>query len=92
MAKMGYCPSGRLFEAASCGTLILSDDWPGMDQFFARGSEILIVQNASDIIAALGLSDYERTHIANAARERALEDHTGRNRASEFERIIAEIM
>lgn len=91
MASMGYCPSGRLFEAAGCGTLILSDDWPGMDEFFARGSEILIVQDADDVVAALGLSDRERSRIAKAARERTLEHHTGINRAREFERIVGSI-
>jgi spore maturation protein CgeB len=90
MAKMGYCPSGRLFEAAACGTLILSDDWPGMDQFFARGSEILIVRNADEVVAALSLSEVERSRVANAARQRALEYHTGRHRAREFEHVIAE--
>lgn len=40
MAQMGYCPSGRLFEAAACGAALLSDDWEGLDRFFAPGSEI----------------------------------------------------
>ena len=34
MARMGYCPSGRLFEAAACGAPILSDAWEGLDAFF----------------------------------------------------------
>ncbi len=92
MAQMGYCPSGRLFEAAACGTLILSDDWEGMDQFFARGSEILIVKNDDDVAAALSLGDGERSRVANAAREHTLEHHTGHNRARDFERIVAELM
>src|SRR5690606_3616101 len=40
MAAMGWCPSGRLFEAAACGTAILSDSWDGLDAFFAPGLEI----------------------------------------------------
>lgn len=90
MAKMGYCPSGRLFEAAACGTLILSDDWAGMDQFFARGSEILIVRNADEVVGALSLSEGERSRIALASRQRALEYHTGSDRAYEFERLVSE--
>jgi spore maturation protein CgeB len=27
MAEMGYCPSGRLFEAAACGVPIVTDPW-----------------------------------------------------------------
>jgi len=38
MASMGYCPSGRLFEAAACGTAVLSDWWEGLDAFFEPGS------------------------------------------------------
>ena len=41
MARMGFCPSGRLFEAAACGTPILSDAWDGLEQFFIPGEEIL---------------------------------------------------
>jgi spore maturation protein CgeB len=41
MARMGYCPSGRLFEAAACGAPIVSDCWEGLDQFFTPGNEVL---------------------------------------------------
>ena len=41
MAAMGWCPSGRLFEAAACGTALLSDTWDGLDHFFVPGHEIL---------------------------------------------------
>ena len=34
MREMGYCPSGRLFEAAACGTPIITDTWEGLQQFF----------------------------------------------------------
>src|SRR5204862_5124335 len=40
MAEMGYCPSGRLFEAAACGTPVISDQWDGMETFFHPGEEI----------------------------------------------------
>ena len=42
MATMGWCPSGRLFEAAACATPILSDWWDGLDAFFEPEAEILI--------------------------------------------------
>ncbi len=39
MARMGYCPSGRLFEAAACGgAALLTDAWEGLDQFFTPRS------------------------------------------------------
>ena len=42
MAAMGWCPSGRLFEAAACGAAVLSDWWEGLDAFFEPGREILV--------------------------------------------------
>ncbi|HCC57591.1 MAG TPA: glycosyltransferase [Solibacterales bacterium] len=37
MRAMGYCPSGRLFEAAACGVPILTDTWEGLEEFFTPG-------------------------------------------------------
>jgi spore maturation protein CgeB len=92
MAEMGYCPSGRLFEAAACGAPILSDYWEGLEQFFAVGEEILVSRSTEDTVAALGLSDAEKRRIAQAGRERVLAEHTANHRALELERILATSM
>lgn len=84
MAAMGYCPSGRLFEAAACGTPVLSDDWDGLDQFFRPGEEVIVVRCAEDVAGALGMSDEQRTRIARRARERTLDEHTAAHRAREL--------
>ena len=34
---MGWCPSGRLFEAAACGVPVICDAWEGLDSFFTPG-------------------------------------------------------
>ena len=52
MAEYGYCPSGRLFEAAACGTAILSDCWDGLETFFVPGEEMLLVTRSEEVIAA----------------------------------------
>src|ERR1041385_3439773 len=70
MARMGYCPSGRLFEAAACGVAIVSDEWAGLDEFFQPGIEVLVVRNTADVIAALELSLTEISRIARAGRQR----------------------
>ena len=88
MAAMGYCPSGRLFEAAACGVPMLTDDWAGLDCFFTPGEEILITRDADDTIAALERSDDELRRIGRAGRERALEEHTADRRALELERAL----
>ena len=87
MARYGYCPSCRLFEAAACGAALLTDEWDGLDTFFEPGSEILPARSAQDVIDALALSDRELRRIAEAARERVLADHTGLSRVLELESI-----
>jgi spore maturation protein CgeB len=81
MAAMGYCPSGRLFEAAACGAPILSDGWEGLDRFFTPGEEILTASTADEAVAALDLTDAELARIATAGRERTLAEHTAGRRA-----------
>jgi spore maturation protein CgeB len=88
MAEMGWCPSGRLFEAAACGTAILSDHWDGIERFFTPGVEILVARDGADALAALDRSDEELTRIGRAARERALGEHTADHRAIDFERAL----
>jgi spore maturation protein CgeB len=84
MADMGWCPSGRLFEAAACGTALLSDDWEGLSTFYTPGSEILIARGTEDTIAALGLTEGEAKRLARAARERTLAEHSSATRAGEM--------
>lgn len=88
MAQMGYCPSGRLFEAAACATPIISDWWEGLEEFFEPGKEIVIASSSDEVIAALQMDETARERIAAAARERVLAEHTAEHRASELERLI----
>jgi spore maturation protein CgeB len=88
MAAMGYCPSGRLFEAAACGVAIASDSWAGLDQFYEPGQEILVCHNSDDVVEVLKMRPERLAHIALAARRRTLESHTAEHRAIEMESIL----
>jgi spore maturation protein CgeB len=88
MAASGYCPSGRLFEAAACGTPIVSDSWPGIEEFFEPGKEILIATTTDDVLAALQYSPADLSTLAAAARERALTCHSAAVRARELVEIL----
>jgi spore maturation protein CgeB len=92
MARMGYCPSGRLFEAAACGTPILSDWWEGLEQFFEPGREILVAQTTNDAVEALQLSSEEMKRIATAAQERALAEHSADCRVVSLENLLESVM
>lgn len=88
MAEMGYCPSGRLFEAAACGTPILSDAWEGLDEFFEPETEILIARQTDDVLAALESAPERLARIGQAARERVLAEHTAERRAGQLETLL----
>jgi spore maturation protein CgeB len=92
MAAYGYCPSGRLFEAAACGAPILSDWWEGLETFFAPEKEILRVNTAEDVMRALAASDADLHAISRAARERTLESHTAAHRIAELEAICESVL
>jgi spore maturation protein CgeB len=88
MARMGWCPSGRLFEAAACGAPIVTDDWPGLSEFFTPGQEIIVARNAADTLAALDMPDHDLATMARRARERVLDEHTSLQRARELAGLI----
>ncbi|MBS3647556.1 glycosyltransferase [Pseudaminobacter sp. 19-2017] len=90
MAAMGWCPSGRLFEAASCGATILTDVWDGLDEFFEPGSEVLPLSSTEHALAALEMDDAELRRIGRLARERTLAQHTSAIRAAQLERMLEE--
>ena len=91
MAQAGYCPSGRIFEAAACGTPIVTDYWDGLESFFQPGEEILVARQTADVLAALELCDEELARIATRARERALEEHCAAKRAGELEALLERV-
>ena len=91
MARYGYCPSGRLFEAAACGVPILSDYFAGLETFFELGREIRCVATADDVVGALSLSDAELQRMAQAARERVLAEHTAEHRLNELEAVYQSV-
>lgn len=91
MRRMGYSPSIRLFEAAACGTAIISDTWAGLDELFQLGSEILVASSAREALEHLQkIDDEDRREIGRRARQRVLARHTGRHRAIELEQYVAD--
>jgi spore maturation protein CgeB len=84
MAAFGWCPSGRLFEAAACGTPVLTDAWAGLEAFYRPGEEIVVAHDTEAALAALDMEEAERLRIARRARERTLAEHTGAHRAAQM--------
>lgn len=91
MLLAGYSPSVRLFEAAACATPVITDDWRGVEQFFAPGREILIARGSADVLFALReLSEPERLALGERARRRLLAEHTAGHRAEALEGYLLE--
>jgi spore maturation protein CgeB len=86
MVSSGFSPPTRVFEVAGAGTCMLCDDWPGIDDCFEPGAEILVVRNGQDVVEALAMYDEaERRQIGEAFHARALRDHTYEQRAEQVE-------
>ena len=89
MVLAGYSPSVRLFEAAACGTTIVSDNWTGLETFLIPGEEILLPRSSEDVVRYLKeMDESEIGRIGRNAQQRVLAEHTAEHRAQEFERYV----
>ncbi len=86
MIAAGWSPSVRLFEAASCGVPIISDAWPGLDELFQPGAEILVAETGAEVERLLcDMPEPERRGVAAAARRKVMAAHTSAARAAELD-------
>lgn len=92
MVAAGWSPSVRLFEAAACGTAIISDRWRGLSEIFPEGDAILIADGPDAVVAALEDRSDRAAKLGDAARRIALAAHTGSARAGTFARQIEAAM
>jgi len=89
MANVGYSPPTRVFEAAGAGACLITDHWPGIEEFFAPERDILVAENAEQVVGYLrGVSAIAAKEIGGNIRQRALRDHTYALRAREFDAIV----
>lgn len=91
MARSGWCPSGRFFEAAACGTPIVSDAFPGLETFFEPGEEIMVAEGTADVVSVLCRNDEDLAPMAARARQRTLDEHTGARRAQQLVAYCEEV-
>jgi spore maturation protein CgeB len=93
MIRMGYSPSVRLFEAAACGTPIISDYWDGLHTFFRIDEEILISRSPEDTLRNIReMPEDERLEIGRRARKKVLSYHTAAKRAEELENYVLDML
>jgi spore maturation protein CgeB len=93
MAHVGFSPPTRIFEAAGAGACLITDQWTGLENFFAPGREILVAENAEEVVHWLRtIPPAEAKEIGARMRHRALREHTYALRAREFEDRIHQLL
>ena len=89
MARFGYSPATRVFEAAGAGACLISDAWRGIEDFLEPEREILVAHNGDEVVEHLGRLTPERAgEIGQAARRRVLAKHTYEHRAEKVEAVL----
>jgi len=93
MAKVGFSPPTRVFEAAGAGACLITDEWEGVDQFFTPDSEILIAKGAEEVVAHLrGRNAEQASAIGQAMMNRALRDHSYESRAQQVHTELEKLL
>lgn len=91
MARFGYSPATRVFEAAGAGACLITDAWRGVDHFFEPDEEILVAENGEDVAELLSsLSSARAAAIGQAALKRVRAEHTYARRAEQTEALLTE--
>ncbi|MEA2934778.1 MAG: hypothetical protein QOD74_1424 [Variibacter sp.] len=89
MARFGFSPPTRVFEAAGAGACLITDEWSGIEQFLAPGTEVLVASNGDDVAKHLRDTRDERAHdVGRAALRRVLSEHTYAHRARQVTRSL----
>jgi spore maturation protein CgeB len=89
MARYGFSPPTRVFEAAGAGACLITDEWEGIELFLEPGREVLVGADGDAVAAHLATLTPERARtLGDAARRRILAEHTYAHRALEVERVL----
>jgi spore maturation protein CgeB len=89
MARYGFSPATRVFEAAGAAACLITDAWEGIETFLDPGSEVLVARNGDEVAEHLNGLIPERAHaIGQAALRRILSEHTYAHRAVQVEEVL----
>jgi spore maturation protein CgeB len=89
MARYGFSPATRVFEAAGSAACLITDAWKGIELFLEPGREVLVAHNGQEVAAHLdGLDAPTARRIGEAAHRRVLAEHTYAHRAAQLEALL----
>ncbi len=93
MARYGWSPATRVFEATGAGACLITDYWRGIADFYAPDDEILVAHSGDEVQEHIQSLSPERARaIGAAARKRALAEHTYRQRVMQLERLLNPVL
>ncbi len=86
MARYGFSPPTRVFEAAGAGACLVTDAWEGIELFLDPGAEVLVAHDGAEVAAHLEALTPERAKaIGRAALKRVRSEHTYAQRVAQLE-------
>lgn len=89
MARYGFSPATRVFEAAGAAACVVTDAWEGLPLFLEPGREVLVARDGVEVAAHVAALAPERARrIGEAARRRVLAEHTYAQRAALVEEVL----
>jgi spore maturation protein CgeB len=89
MARYGFSPATRVFEAAGAAACLITDYWEGIECFLEPGREVLVAQNGDDVAQLIGSTSVESCRsIGREAHRRVLAEHTYDHRARQVEQLL----
>jgi spore maturation protein CgeB len=89
MARYGFSPATRVFEAAGAGACLITDAWTGIELFLEPGREVLVAQDGEAVAAHVAALDAATAaEIGRAARRRVLAEHTYAQRVLQLEALL----
>lgn len=89
MARYGFSPATRVFEAAGAGACLITDAWEGLEQFLDPGREVLVARNGEEVAAHVqALTPAQARALGDAALRRVLAEHTYGHRAAQVMAVL----
>lgn len=89
MARYGFSPATRVFEAAGAAACLITDAWEGLETFFAPGKEVLVAHDGDEVAEHVRTLDAERARaIGQAAYRHVLAEHTYAHRAAQVDDVL----
>ncbi|MBZ0157318.1 MAG: glycosyltransferase [Alphaproteobacteria bacterium] len=93
MARYGFSPPTRVFEAAGAAACLITDHWEGIEMFLDPGREVLVARGGHEVAEHLRALTPERAHsIGRAAYRRIRAEHTYAHRAVQLEKVLEGVL